>query len=150
MYQEDNCPICLEKFQNDQYILEECKHWMHKSCIENTFAPAKCPICKISLTSVSVRPAPPPEDISILPDDTVEYVTVDATIIENMMRRRENKYVKSVLDTLTSVDPEDSHEFIENDIEFANQLLYKKRLNQSEMDAFRDMLHRFRRSVRYV
>ena len=49
-------------FQNNHYILEECKHWMHKSCIENTFAPAKCPICKIPLLSVTVRIPERPQD----------------------------------------------------------------------------------------
>ncbi|ESN97514.1 hypothetical protein HELRODRAFT_137876, partial [Helobdella robusta] len=44
----DNCPICLEPFQDGSFVFElQCGHVFHPQCIDEWFRNARsCPVCR--------------------------------------------------------------------------------------------------------
>jgi E3 ubiquitin-protein ligase RNF19B len=58
--QGHDCKICMEKVEQDAYLLDNCDHVLHKEClqhylraeIDNSKCPLNCPIpeCKIVLS----------------------------------------------------------------------------------------------------
>ena len=51
--QEDNCPICLQKYKVADIIKEfPCKHIFHKNCIFKWLKKSNlCPLCKYDITN---------------------------------------------------------------------------------------------------
>lgn len=48
VYKEENCPICLETF-NDEFIpLQPCNHYVHKECVDK-WGKQICPMCRTPL-----------------------------------------------------------------------------------------------------
>ena len=45
---DDSCPICLEKYQKDEQIVNlKCRHLFHKECFQKWCQKSvKCPLCR--------------------------------------------------------------------------------------------------------
>ena len=58
----DTCPICLQNFDNDEYIVLNCKHKIHLNCslhlsksIIYEDINIKCPICRNFISNKNIK-----------------------------------------------------------------------------------------------
>ena len=115
---ENGCPVCFEPLTNED-IVEPCKHWTHKKCIEKTNK-AKCVICRGSLTNI------------ILPKN-LETKRVEVPFSEpstsfnftfSYQVSREIKMIQDTLNTLNYYkNTNHFNDFIDEEIEFFESIL---------------------------
>jgi len=50
---ENNCPICLNNLDSNEFIMTPCKHLYHYYCLDEWMKQkAECPICKTQLPPI--------------------------------------------------------------------------------------------------
>ena len=61
LFNKDNCPVCLEDFEEGEQIRElACLHWFHSECVDKwlTHVSATCPMCKEEFQSSNADAGP--------------------------------------------------------------------------------------------
>jgi len=91
---EDICSICHDKFDNDKYIIPECNHIFHTSCMIQWYRTGniRCPYCNSTPDSLN-------DEMSYIGNR--KMINAKYKIILNYCRRKNaNEYVKKKIEDI--------------------------------------------------
>lgn len=132
MFKEDRCPVCFEDI--DEFL--DCGHWVHEECVAKSFR-AECPICRKPV-DIDVQEKPHFEEDFIYEENVEEgFIYNDEVICEKSERHIELEGILSSLKNSLVY-----HEFLEDDIEFVEQILEQEYIQKVELKACRKTLNR--------